>query len=207
MSIEIKDLVTNPETAPFSRLKYLARSSEEEVTKFFNGLFNLATLAREANDWTAVDGYLEQWEETLAQGLRPPIAFTHSPWAPFTKELSQARIAALSTGGVYVEGQPPFDVGGDWSYREIPLETPLERFRVAHTHYDTNGIAEDIDTVLPVHRLLELESEGIIGEALTPTFSFMGYIPDPSGLMETTGPEVAQRLKEREVDGVVIGTT
>ena len=66
MSIEIKDLVTNPETAPFSRLKYLARSSEEEVTKFFNGLFNLATLAREANDWTAVDGYLEQWEETLA---------------------------------------------------------------------------------------------------------------------------------------------
>ncbi len=115
MSIEIKDLVTNPETAPFSRLKYLARSSEEEVIKFFNGLFNLATLAREANDWAAVEGYLEQWEETLARGLRPPIAFAHSPWAPFTKERPKARIAALSTGGVYVEGQPPFDVNGDWT--------------------------------------------------------------------------------------------
>ncbi len=56
MSIEIKELVTNPETAPFSRLKYLARSSEEEVTRFFNSLFNLATLAREANDWTSTDG-------------------------------------------------------------------------------------------------------------------------------------------------------
>jgi len=38
----------------------LTRSSEEEVTKFFNGLFNLATLAREANDWTAVDGYFSR---------------------------------------------------------------------------------------------------------------------------------------------------
>ncbi len=107
MSIEIKDLVTNPETAPFSRLKYLARSSEEEVTKFFNGLFNLATLARETNDWTAVDGYLEQWEENLAQGLRPPIAFNHSPRASFTKELSKARIAALSTGASTWKGSLP----------------------------------------------------------------------------------------------------
>ena len=154
-----------------------------------------------------MDSFLEQWEENLTQGLRPPIAFTHTPWAPFGKQLSQARIAALSTGGVYLEGQPPFEVDGDWSYREIPLDTPPERFRVAHTHYDTTGVAEDIDTVLPIHRLLELESAGIIGEALTPTFSFMGFIPDPSGLIETTGPEVARRLKEQEVDGVVIGTT
>ena len=47
----------------------------------------------------------------------------------------------------------------------------------------------------------------MVSEALTPTYSFMGYIPDPSGLMEVTGPEVAGRLKEDGVDGVVIGTT
>ena len=35
----------------------------------------------------------------------------------------------------------------------------------------------------------------------------MSYIPDPSGLMEVTGPEVAGRLKEDGVGGVVIGTT
>jgi hypothetical protein len=35
----------------------------------------------------------------------------------------------------------------------------------------------------------------------------MGYIPDPSGLMEATGPEVALKLKAAGVDGVIIGTT
>ena len=64
-----------------------------------------------------------------------------------------------------------------------------------------------MDAVLPIHRLLELETDGIIGQAQDPTFSFMGFIPDPSGLMEATGPEVAERLKEEGVDGVVIGTT
>jgi len=113
----------------------------------------------------------------------------------------------LTTGGVYVEGQEPFDTGGDWSYREIPLDTPLEQMRVAHTHYDTTGVAEDVDSVFAVHRLQEMVGEGMVGEALTPTYSFMGYIPEPSGLMEVPGPEVAGRLKEAKVDGVVIGTT
>ncbi|MEC7748389.1 MAG: hypothetical protein VX572_05525 [Chloroflexota bacterium] len=110
----------------------------------------------------------------------------------------------MTTGGVYVEGQTPFDTDGDWSYREISLDTPLDQLRVAHTHYDTNGVAVDVGSVLAMHRLLDMEAEGMVGEALTPTYNFMGYIPDPSGLMEVTGPEVAGRLTE---DEVVIGTT
>ena len=207
MSVEIKDLVANPGTTPFSRLKYLARASEEDVTRFFNELFNLAALAKEEDNWTPVETFLEGWQDLLSQRLRPPIAYDTTPWAPFTKQLSRAKIAALSTGGIYIQGQPPFNTDGDWSYREIPLDTPLEHFRVAHTHYDINGVAEDIDAVLPIHRLLELEADQIIGQAQSPTFSFMGYIPDPSGLIEATGPEVAERLKEEGVDGVVIGTT
>jgi D-proline reductase (dithiol) PrdB len=207
MPIEIKDLVANPQTTPFSRLKYLSRASEEDVTRFFNQLFNLAALARENNNWDVVDVFLEQWEETLSLGLRPPISYDTTPWVPFTKPLSKARIATLSTGGIYIQSQPPFNTDGDWSYRVISLDTTLDQFRVAHTHYDTEGIAEDIDAVLPIHRLLELEADGIIGQAQDPTFSFMGYIPDPSGLIEATGPEVGERLKEEGVDGVVIGTT
>ncbi len=207
MPIEINDLVANPQTTPFSRLKYLGRAPEEDVVRFFNELFNLVALAREENNWSPVDSYLEQWEETLSQRLRPPIAFDTTPWTPFTKPLSEAKIAALTTGGIYVEGQPAFDVNGDWSFREIPLDTPMDCFRVAHTHYDIAGVAEDVDAVLPIHRLLELEAEGIIGQAQDPTFGFMGYIHDRSGLMETTGPEVAERLREEDVDGVVIGTT
>jgi D-proline reductase (dithiol) PrdB len=206
MLIEIKDLVANLGTTPFSRLKYLAWASEEDVTRFFNELFNLAALAKEEDNWEPVETFLERWEDLLSQRLRPPIAYDITPWTPFTKQLSQAKIAALSTGGICIQGQPPFNTDGDWSYREIALATPLDRFR-AHTHYDTSGIAEDIDAVLPIHRLLELEAGNIIGQAQSPTFSFMGYIPDPSGLIEATGPDAAERVKEEGVDGVVIGTT
>ncbi len=207
MAIEKLDLIKNPETAPFSKLKYLKWVPEDEVTEFFNRLFHLNVAARETGDWSEVDRFLEEQGDKIAAGVAVPMSFDDTPWAPFKKRLSESKVAVLSTGGVYIEGQKPFDTDGDWSYREIPLDTPLDQLRVAHTHYDTTGVAEDVDSVLAMHRLLDMEAEGMVGEALTPTYSFMGYIPDPSGLMEVTGPEVAERLKDDGVDGVVIGTT
>ena len=207
MAIELMDLIKNPETAPFSKLKYLKWTPEDEVTEFFNRLFHLNVAARETGDWAPVDRFLEEEGDRIAARVALPMAFDDTPWSPFKKQLSESKVAVLMTGGVYVEGQEPFNTDGDWSYREIPLETPLDQLRVAHTHYDTAGVAEDVDSVLAMHRLQEMVSDGMVGEALTPTYSFMGYIPDPSGLMEVTGPEVAGRLKEDGVDGVVIGTT
>ena len=207
MSIDLRDLVKNPETTPFSRLKYLVRQPEGDVTHFMNELFNLAALAKEENDWGPVEQFLNRWEDILTDRLDLPMSFDLAPWTPFTKPLSQARIAVMTTGGIHLAHQEPFDVDGDHSYREIPLDTPLEDFRVAHTHYDTNGVAEDVDAVFAIHRLQELADEGIVGEAHSPTYSFMGYIRDVAGLMEVTAPDVAQRLKADGVDGAVIGTT
>ena len=207
MAIEKMDLIKNPETAPFSKLKYLKRVPDDEVTEFFNRLFHLNVEARETGDWSPVDRFLEEQGDKIAARIAVPMAFEDSPWAPFKKRLSESKVAVMTTGGIYVEGQQPFDTDGDWSFREIPLDTPLDQLRVAHTHYDTTGVAEDVDAVLAMHRLLDLEAEGIVGEAQTPTYSFMGYVPDPSGLIEVTGPEVAGRLKDAGVDGVVIGTT
>lgn len=207
MPIDLRDLVRNPETTPFSRLKYLVRQSDEDVTRFMNELFNLAALAKEENDWQPVEQFLNRWEEILTARLDLPMAFDSAPWTPFTKPLSEARIAVLTTGGIHLADQEPFNVDGDWSYREIPLDTPPEDFRVAHTHYDTTGVAEDVDAVFAIHRLQELADAGIVGAAHSPTYSFMGYIYDVAGLIEVSAPEVAQRLKDEEVDGAVIGTT
>lgn len=207
MAIDLRDLVNNPETTPFSRLKYLVRQSDDDVTRFMNQLFNLAALAKEENDWQPVEQFLNRWEDILTDRLDLPMAFDTAPWTPFAKPLDRARIAVMTTGGIHLAHQEPFDVDGDWSYREIPLDTPPEDFRVAHTHYDTNGVAEDVDAVFAIHRLQELADEGIVGEAQSPTYSFMGYIRDVAGLIEVSAPEVAQRLKDDGVDGVVIGTT
>jgi len=207
MPIEKMDLINNPETAPFSKLKYLRRLPDEEVAEFFNQLFLLNVAASDSGDWAPVDRYLEERGDQIASHVAVPMHFDEAPWAPFKKRLSESKIAVMTTGGVYVEGQKPFDTDGDWSFREIPLDTQLDQLRIAHTHYDTNGVAEDVDAVLAIHRLLDLQAEGMVGEVLTPTYSFMGYIPEPSGLINETAPEVAGRLKDEGVDGVVIGTT
>jgi D-proline reductase (dithiol) PrdB len=203
----MEDLVRNPGTTPFSRLKYIARQPEDEVVQFLNGLFNLAAEAKDSGDWRAVEEFLEGWEETLTQRLNPPRAYHSTPWTPFNKPLGEARLAVLTTGGVYVEGQEPFDVNGDWSYRAVPKDTPAGHFRVAHTHYDTTGVAEDVNCVFPIQRLREMERQGLIGSMADVNYSFMGYIPDPTGLINDTAPEVAWRLREEGVDGAVIGTT
>ena len=57
----LKDLLENPRTAPFSRLKYLQRfASEEEVAEFLNGLFNVAAEARYGGHWDLLEAFLDR---------------------------------------------------------------------------------------------------------------------------------------------------
>ena len=207
MAIRLNDLIQNPETSPFSKLKYLKRRPEDQVTQFFNRLYLLSVTGKETGDWSVLDKFLEEEGDRVSSQVAPPIGFESTPWAPFEKRLSESKIAILTTGGVYVEGQKPFNTDGDSSYREIPLGPPADQFRIAHTHYDTTGVAEDINAVFAIHRLQEIIRDGIVAESNTSAYSFMGYIPDPSYLIKVTAPEVAKRLNEDGVDGVVIGTT
>ena len=147
------DLIKNPKTTPFSKLKYLKRRTDDEVAEFFNRLFHVNAEARESGDWSAVDRFLEEQEDRLAALLTLPLAFDEAPWAPFKKRLSESKVAVLTTGGIYVEGQEPFNTDGDWSFREIPLDTPLDQLRLAHTHYDTVGVADAVDALLAIHPL------------------------------------------------------
>jgi len=174
MAIRLNDLIHNPETAPFSKLKYLKRMPEDEVTRFFNRLFLLSVTSKETGDWSVLDKFLEEEGDRISSQVAPPLGFDYTPWAPFEKRLSESKIAILTTGGVYVEGQKPFNTDGDSSYREIPLDTPVDQFPIVHTHYDTTGVAEDIDSVLAIHRLQEIIREGIVAEYNPSAYSFMG---------------------------------
>jgi D-proline reductase (dithiol) PrdB len=216
VQLRLADLLASPEDTPFNRLKYLARQPDADVARFLNELYRAAAVAHESGDFDPVDRLLDGWEVELSRHERiwasgPQrrwLTYETAPWTPFTKPLTQARIAVLTTGGVYVEGQPPFDAaGGDWSFREVHRDTPRERLRIAHEHYDLTGVREDPNCVFPLDRLVDLEREGWIGRVADRTYTFMGWIPDPSGLVQETAPEAGRRLKADGVDGVVIGTT
>ena len=102
MAIELIDLIKNPETAPFSKLKYLKWVPEAEVTGFFNNLFQLNVAARETGDWSSVDRFLEEEGDRIAAQVAPPMRFNDTPWSPFKKRLSESKIAVLTLSLIHI---------------------------------------------------------------------------------------------------------
>jgi D-proline reductase (dithiol) PrdB len=197
--MELKELLANPGTAAFSRIKYLNRfGDDDQIKEFCNGLFLAAVECKYQGNWDLLNDFLERWEDTAIgfqfRTLKLPDA-GEVPWARLTKPLDESRVALVTTGGVYLEGQRPFERGDD-TYREIPRDTPGDRFRIWHPGYDTGPATRDINCIFPIDRFRELEAEGAIGELAGTNYSFMGLIPDPERLVNETAPEAARKLKE-----------
>jgi hypothetical protein len=131
-----------------------------------------------------------------------------APWALPPKPLAQSTIALATTCGLYrADVQLPFDAWhdlGDASFREIHVDTPPDRLRIAHTHYNHQYLAADLNVALPISHFNQLASEGVIGRLYPWTYSFMGYLPQTRQLVNETAPVVARRLRAEGVDAVFL---
>jgi D-proline reductase (dithiol) PrdB len=126
------------------------------------------------------------------------------PFARPRKPLREARVALVTTGGVYAPGQDPFDEekkGGDFSFRVLPREIEIATLGIAHKSdaFDQTGFRADRNLGFPLDRLREMEAEGTIGGLAPRALSFMGSISAPGRLVKETVPEAAALL---EADGV-----
>jgi D-proline reductase (dithiol) PrdB len=135
------------------------------------------------------------------------------PWAPLTKPLREARIALVTTAGINVRGvEPPFDYEreqshpdwGDPTYRMLSRDLRQDDVQSGHLHINNDDINTDFNVALPVHRMLELEADGIIGSLAPTNYSFMGFQPNTTEWRERYAPEVAARMKDERVDGVLL---
>lgn len=148
-----------------------------------------------------------------SQTVEPP---SDIPWTPLARPLNRARIALVTSAGLYHRPtQPPFDLHreqeeptwGDPSFRRIPSHTPLGELGVSHLHINPEPMLQDINVVFPLQRLAELAEEGFIGSIATDGYSFMGYQgfpPDTRRWQEETAPQVAEALKADGVQGVLL---
>ncbi len=130
-----------------------------------------------------------------------------SPINSLLKPIAQCRLAMVTTCGVHRKSDPAFNLmskTGDPSYREIPNDVAWEELRLSHVGYNTRKASEDINCVFPLERLRELETEGVVGSLSGRHFSFMGYIPITAPLLESSGPEVARKLRTDGVDLVLL---
>ena len=153
---------------------------------------------------------LDRWLESV------PKWHDHFVWSPnkenvFThpkKKLAESKLALVSTAGVHMRTDQPFDViseHGDWSFREIPSSIEPSKLQISDTHYDHTDADEDINCLFPISHLNTLREEGLIGDLAKTFFSFMGFIPNTTEVRKSTAPEITQRLKENGV-GLVFMT-
>ncbi len=127
------------------------------------------------------------------------------PWTPLRKPLSQCRVALVTTGGVHLRSDQPFDMSdpnGDPSYRVIPAASSPAELMITHDYYDHRAADRDINVVFPIDVVRRMHAENRIGPPATHFYSLMGHIEGPhlSRLINQTAPELADRLRDDGVD-------
>lgn len=147
------------------------------------------------------------YEKIMRERSYPP--FDWRPGALLTKDLSQVKLAVVTTAAYHLPGQQPFDTRAghnDSSYRIIPGDVDVQSLMISHKSdaFDWPALNEDKGIALPLPRLRELVSAGGLGALNSRHFSFMGSLSDPSGVRQQTGPEVAALLKADAVDAVLL---
>ncbi len=134
------------------------------------------------------------------------------PWTALSKPLSDCTVALISTGGIALKTDVPFDQEGEhknpwWgdpSYRIIPQTARTDDIRVYHQHIDPSLAEQDLNCLLPTERLAELVEMQKVGRAAQSHYSIMGYILEPQELLNKTIPAITEHLQADGVDVVVL---
>jgi len=134
------------------------------------------------------------------------------PWTPLAKPLSQCVVSLLSSAGVALITDQPFDQGierrdpwfSDPSYRVLPRTASTGSAHAYHLHINPSFADQDLNCVMPIERLNELEALGEIGRSAQSHYSYMGYTLRPEGLLQRSVPGIIRRLREDQVDALVL---
>ena len=131
-----------------------------------------------------------------------------TPWAPLRVPLTQARVALVTSGGLFQPGiDRDFQAHGDRdiSVRLLPADVALASLGIGQTSdaFDAGPIERDRNLALPLDRLRTLASAGEIGSVAPRHVSFNGSMLAPGRFMRDTAPGVADLLRADEVDAAL----
>ena len=111
------------------------------------------------------------------------------------------KVAIISTAAVSKRGDRPFS----WLARDYRVIGKNDRDLVM-THvaveYDRTAWQQDLNTIIPLDRLIEMAKDNEIGSVAENHYTFMGAA-DPRN-MEKSALEVSQKMKKEAVDTVFL---
>jgi D-proline reductase (dithiol) PrdB len=126
------------------------------------------------------------------------------PWTPPTRPLSECRVAIVTTAALHTADDDGF-APDDPSYRVLPGDRRDLVLGHWSPNFDRSGFVADLDVVYPVDRLAELAAQGTIGSVAPHHYAFAGNQEDTlTGIRLDSGPAVAKRLRDDDVDVVVL---
>lgn len=134
------------------------------------------------------------------------------PWTRLNKPLHDCTVALISSAGIALKNDAPFDQEGErrnpwWgdpSFRVLPRTATETDVTIGHMHIDRLPAERDLNCIMPLQRLLELEAAGVVGRSAARHYSIMGYILRPQVLLQETTPAMIDLLKADHVDAVVL---
>jgi glycine reductase len=130
---------------------------------------------------------------------------------PAIKDLSKAKIALVTSGGIVPKGNPDriesssaskfgrYDLSGINDLDENTFET-------AHGGYDPVYANQDADRVLPVDVMRQLEKEGVIGRLHNIYYATVGNGTSVANAKKYAHA-IGEELKQEKVDGIILTST
>ncbi len=131
-------------------------------------------------------------------------------FTPLRKPVAESTVALVSTGGIRLRSQRPFDLlkpDGDWTFRPIPSDTSGLDLTIDHSHYNHGDADDDVNCMFPIDRLQQLVQQSHIRAVTKTFFGMMGFIPNGTHVVEEAGPEIARHLKAEGADVVLLTPT
>lgn len=161
-----------------------------------------------------VDSYrfLDRLTRKLVQtwiGLETPREI---PWTPLSRPLAESTVALVSSAGLALKTDQPFDQEGEkrnpwWgdpSYRILPRTAVEKDVKLYHLHIHPRIAEQDLNTFFPLQRLLAFEARGEIGRSAANHYSYMGYILQPQTLLQESVPAMIRHMKQDGVNIVIL---
>jgi betaine reductase len=186
----------------------IGRPSEE-------GYFPRGWLANELSDRTgaerAVSMLLKKLKGQPFGTEVPRHAYDRVTPAPAITDISRARIALVTDGGLVPKGNPDKIESrtatrfGRYSFKGAESLNP-DDYEVSHVGYDSVYVRQDPNRLVPVDVMRDIEKEGVIGILHEEFYTTTG-VANIVGTVSKMGKKIAEELKAEGVSGVILTST
>ncbi len=129
------------------------------------------------------------------------------PYTPMFKTLDKMNFSLVTTAGVRLTSQEPYNEEGDERFYVVPGNVEVSDLTVNYAtpaNYDFSDSLKDINVVFPIERLRELKEAGIIGGVANKHIVTMGYTMRLKRVYEEIVPAIARELERSNTDAVIL---